>query len=494
MDYTMQYYAAIDLENPSDGLCWYRAGRMDDIHFTRVENVVNKGISQLSGRIFFAKKKEGMAEEEIAILEKYIQMAMEQLSNDIIRCSGGEAKNLRNNLCLALLVPCGSSDKCMQEIRNIMSRNKVKQVRFITKEAAAVLYASDNLDFTVQENRTFLLLDAGETRATASVISVEGGTIRVLSRDSREGMGASALDIAFIDHLIDLFGAVFKGFHTERIQFRRLLGEWINKRITMKSESPMELNMNGFLQYVEHHVRKDKYQCLKKSFAKGYLYKLTLSVDTIREFGKKAFEGVIELYEDALNVTERNGVGKQGLQIVINGSYLNTPLFDIYFKKMANTRRFGGACLYGALAMFEKMRGMKLSGSLKRAWGVYLVDRESGTEYFHELLPGDQQLPAGYRAELYLSPENGKGYRVEIFFYSLPSSWHRGYDWREIVREKELRVDSPKTQFPRRKLRVSAEITDMLKLSVLDLTSQNMASCELPVDWKTAPDFIVGLY
>lgn len=494
MDDTMQYFAAIDLENLSDGFCWYRAGRMDDIHFTRVEHVIDTGILQLRGKIFAAEKRECMDEEEIAILEKYIQMTMEQMSKDISRYSGGNVKKLWNNLCLALLVPCGSSEICLQEIRSIMSRNKAKHVRFITKEAAAVLYASNNPDFTVLENGTFLFLDAGETCATASVISVEGGTIRVLSHDSREGIGASALDVAFINYLIDYFGSVFKGFHTERIKFRKLLEEWMSKRITMKSETPVELDMNGFLQYAEYHMPKPEYQYLKKNLSQGFLYKLSLSVELICEFGRNAAEDVIRLCGDALDVTERNGVCEQELQIVINGSYLNNPLFDMYFHKMTNSKRFRGACMYGALAMFEKMRGMQLSGSLKRAWGVYLVRSESGTDDFFELLPGDKLLPVGYRTDFYLSPKSGQENRVEIYLYSLPPSWHQGYDRSEIVCEKVLRVDSPKTQFPKRKLRVSAEITDVLKLSVLDLTSQNMASCELPIEWNQAPDFIVELY
>lgn len=480
----IQYYAAIDPDAPA-ACCWYKADCPEEVFFTKNQQGIYSSLLRFDGQ-----------------MTDGVEIALNHLSRDIFCRYGGDKESLSSDLCIAVIIPYKTSEECRRSVRKLLAEKGVSRIRFITKEAAAVLYVCRKRRFETLDDGTYLLLDAGETQASASVIQVQNKAIRILEHTVKKGAGAKALDSAWLSYLIELFGTVFRGFCTEHGMFQKLLTGWLNSRITMEKEAPVELVMTDFLSYARHHLPLAQFRKVEAVISEGYVRKLSLFADDIRQFGEAAFDEIWKIFYDMLCIAERLQIAPEKLQVIVNGGYLNMPPLRSYLqdrqkdeewmmvRKLPPLMSDRAACLQGALAVFDKIEGLSFTGALKRTWGIVTIDKEE-KQYFKVLIPGGQKLTVGYEANFFVSPARADNAWIDINLCSAPAWWHWGNDIQLLSCEHNLRISTPKTVFPGRKLRVCVKITDILLVSVHDLTSGNREEWSADIDWEQAPDLII---
>lgn len=185
------------------------------------------------------------------------------------------------------------------------------------------------------------------------------------------------------------------------------------------------------------------------------------------------------------------------LRVVVNGSYLNMPVFQELLRERLEAGEMGGrgnvvlcrsACLQGAISRFEQKN--RLFGVVAPKTLGILAKGEGGAVDFVKLIPGGRKLPWGYEGTVFITLSRPENAVAEVDFYSLPSCWQEGDGLENIVLEVRVSVPSPKTGFQNRKLKASVRMGSMPEAEVYDLTSGNRRAVRLTGTWIQEGDII----
>lgn len=475
----IQYYGAVDLENPLDGCLWNMGSRPENIF--SAERRYGKYIELLRfGGIFQCRGENGSDGKQ----REYLAFLADNLIEDIYEYCGGDKNDIAASLCMICIVPCEADGKCRDVIRDILREMKVGQVFFAAKEAAAIMYLRKRQEGEKSTSGIQLFMDAGELRGTVAIIRERSGGIDILERMSDVECGAKILDRALLNWLQGIFGAGFQKFKTNRKVFREFLRNWIDGRVLMENEDTIKLDIGDLND-------SDLREPSVKIVSTGYANKLSLSSDEICGFGAEAFQRVFFLLEKGLG---KAAEFEEVSQILMNGCYLNFPPLQRYagskeMQRGAGLIRERTACLQGALAMMQEIGSWPFTGVLKRSWGIVTVG-EDGEQHFEVLLPGGKELPLGYEKSVYTIPQRNRT-SIDIYFCSVPIGWQAGQDTGLLSCEKHLQVISPAAKFPNRKIQVGMQALGRLQMFVYDLTSGNRSSDEVEARWERVPDFII---
>lgn len=474
----IQYYGAVDLENPMDGCLWKMGNCPENI--CSVERRYGNDIGILRYSEIFQCKENRSDEKR----EEFLSFLVDNLIEDIYECCGGDKNDITASLCMICIIPCEADVGCRNVIRRILKEMKVGQVFFVTKEVAAMVYLRRRQEREKNTSGIKLFMDAGELRGTVAIIRERSGGIDILERMSDVECGAKNLDRALLNWMQGVFGAGFHKFKTNRKVFREFLRNWIDGRVLMENENAIKLDigdLNGSA-LRNHSV---------KIVSNGYANKLSLPSDQICQLGAGVFQKVLLLLEKGIGKTAELGAAPQ---ILMNGCYLSFPPLQRYAenKKMqmgTDLVRERTACLQGALAMTQEIGNWPFIGVLKRSWGI-VTEGEDGEQHFEVLLPGGEELPLGYEKSVYAIPQKNRK-SIDIYFCSVPIGWQFGQDTGLLSCEKHLQVVLPAVKFPKRKIQVGMRVLGRLQVFVHDLTSGNCSSDEAEARWERIPDFII---
>ncbi len=479
----IKYYGAADLENPADGCCWYRAACPENT-FT-VQERCGKNIDLLHFDGSFSRKAVTRDKEK---WKRILTFLVKELTEDIYGYCGEDIDSVADGLCMVCLVPCRAGAACLDVIREILKDMGVGQVRFVTKEIAAVMYMQKVQEFAKTGASVCVLLDAGERQGAVSVVQIQDKKAEILKRISCKECGAEALDSAVLGWLQMIFDHGFQKFKTDRAAFRTFFENWTDGRIFMKRGSVLNLNIGE----LDNGNLKEPAGNAVKIVSNGYTNRLALSADQLGTFCAEVFEKVWLLLEEGLGIAEKYD---PKVQVIINGSYLSLPPLYDYLKSKGKEQaqecllQSRTACMQGALAMMQGTNGWFFNGILKRTWGIVMLGQDK-KQHFEVLLPGGRELPAGYEKRIYVMPE-GNEKCLNIHFCSVPAGWRYGNDASLLSCEKSLQIISDNIKFPRRKVQVSIRVSEKLQLCVYDLVSAVRVCDEAEPGWERALDHII---
>lgn len=483
----IKYYGAVDLENPVDGYCWNRTACPEKI--VTVQERCGKNIEFLRfNGIFSGEEPDGIREK----WTNFLDFLVKGITEHIYEYCGADKDEVTACLGMVCVVSCRTGAACRNMIRDILKDMEVGQIRFITKEIAALMYMHKVQGIAGHADGIYLLLDAGERQATVSIVQVQDKKTEILHYISHEECGAMALDSTLLRWLKKIFDNKFQKMKMNRRAFGTLLENWIDGRLFMKSGSHINLNIGDLNSGNLTASSSGKAGVPVKIISNGYANMLSLSAGQIGMFGAEAFEKVQRLWEEGLDMAEKSAAKAA---VIINGCYLNFPPLRDYLRDWEKEHagaclvQSRAACIQGALAMMQEADGWCFSGILKRTWGIVALDQD-GKQRFEILLPGGEELPLGYEKQIFVMPK-GNEECVQIHFCSVPAGWRYGDDASLLFCEKSLKVISDNLKFPCRKIQAGIRVSDRLQLYAYDMTSGRRVCDEADPVWERALDCMI---